>query len=322
MPADALKLKTASFTGEYSEPYDTMELDTLTDKLSMKGNGIEGVVFKVCFYDDTKINAARLKKTWYLASDKEGKVKLDTAHLYTKDASLKSDPFYTDPESKSVILPIGGYVSIQEVKAPAQYVIDDTVQGFVTKKGKVATTKTYNELTPCRIRLKKCDVTGKRALQGVQFELKFVKATETDTTLKKTYTRLLKEGETKILTTDKNGEITFDNLDQGTYEITEVKTVAGQTLLKEKIKVELPITMTKAEAEKYGNVDFKSAKEDKGYTDKWFFYDCLYQITNEPQFKVPQTGGFGDWKWGYIGFAVLLIAGGILVTGRKRRYAF
>ena len=74
-----------------------------------------------------------------------------------------------------------------------------------------------------------------------------------------------------LLVEYKNGEIKFNNLDQGTYEITEVKTVAGQTLLKEKITVELPITMTKAEADKYGNVDFASAKEDKGYTEKWFF---------------------------------------------------
>lgn len=111
------------------------------------------------------------------------------------------------------------------------------------------------------------------------------------------------------MTTDKNGEIKFNNLDQGTYEITEVKTVAGQTLLKEKITVELPITMTKAEADKYGNVDFASAKEDKGYTEKWFFYSCLYEITNEPQFTIPQTGGFGGWKYGYLGVAILLPEG-------------
>ena len=123
------------------------------------------------------------------------------------------------------------------------------------------------------------------------------------------------------MTTDKNGEIKFNNLDQGTYEITEVKTVAGQTLLKEKITVELPITMTKAEADKYGNVDFASAKEDKGYTGKWFFYSCLYEITNEPQFTIPQTGGFGGWKYGYLGFAVLLGAfAAIALTTRKKRH--
>ena len=320
MPADALKLKTASFTEGFSEPYDYMELDALVEKLSMHGNPVQGVVFKVCYYDDSSANAARLKKTWYLKSDEQGKIFMDKEHLYDQDASMKSDPFYTDPSSGKIILPVGGYVTIQEVKAPAQYEMDDTVHGFVTKKQKVTVTRLYNDMTPVKIRLKKYDKTGAKPLAGVQFELKFVKAAQKDTALADAYSRLLKEGETKTLTTDKNGEITFDNLDQGTYEITEVKTVSGQTLLKDKITVELPITMTKGEAEQYGNVDFASAKEDTGYTGKWFFYDCLYEITNEPQFLLPQTGGSGVWKYGVVGFAVMLLAGGILIFGKKKKH--
>lgn len=319
MPDDALKLKTASFTEGFSEPYDFMELDALVEKLSMHGNPIQGVVFKVCYYDDSSANAGQLKKTWYLVSDEQGKVYMDQQHLYDGDASMKSDSFYTDPSSGKIILPIGGYVTMQEMKAPAQYQIDDTVHGFTTKKQMVTVKRLYNDLVPGKIRLKKYDKTGAKPLAGVQFELKFVKAAETDTELASAYTRLLKEGETKILTTDKNGEIAFDNLAQGTYEITEVKTAPGQTLLKDKITVELPITMTKEEANKYGNVDFTSAKEDAGYTNKWFFYDCLYEITNEPQFRLPQTGGFGGWKYGFIGVAITFLAGGILIFGRKRK---
>lgn len=318
MPADALKQKTASFTEGFSEPYDYMELDALVEKLSMHGNPVEGVVFMVCYYDDSTANAAQKKKTWYLESDANGKVLMDQSHVYTKDSSMKSDPFYTDPASGKMILPIGGYVTIQEVKAPAQYQIDDTVQGFVTKNQKVTVKRQYNELVPGKIRLKKYDQTGAKPLSGVEFELMFVKAAEIDTSLKMTYNRLLKEGETKILKTDSKGEITFDNLDHGRYEITEVKTVEGQTLLKEKITIDLPITMTKSEADKYGNVDYSSAKEDKGYTDKWFFYDCLYEITNEPQFKLPQTGGFGGWAFGYIGLGILILTG-FCIFGISRR---
>lgn len=318
MPADALQLKTASFTEGFSEPYDFMELDALVEKLSMHGNPVQGVVFKVCYYDDSTANTGQLKKTWYLKSDEQGKVYMDQQHLYDGDSSMKSDSFYTDPSTGKIILPIGGYVTLQEVKVPAQYQMDDTVHGFTTKKQKVEMKRLYNDLIPGKIRLKKYDKTGAKPLAGVQFELKFVKAAEKDTSLASAYTRLLKEGETKILTTDKNGEIVFDNLDQGAYEITEVKTIPGQTLLKDKITVELPITMTRTEAEKYGNVDFTSAKEDSGYTNKWFFYDCLYEITNEPQFHLPQTGGFGGWKYGFIGLAVLFLAGGILIFGRKK----
>lgn len=319
MPEDALQLKTASFTEGFSEPYDYMELDALVEKLSMHGNPVQGVVFKVCYYDDSTANAGQLKKTWYLKSDEQGKVYMDQQHLYDGDASMKSDAFYTDPSSGKVILPIGGYVTLQEVKVPAQYQMDDTIHGFTTKKQKVEIKRLYNDLVPGKIRLKKYDKTGAKPLAGVQFELKFVKAAEKDTSLASAYTRLLKEGEAKTLTTDKNGKIVFDNLDQGTYEITEVKTVPGQTLLKDKITVELPIVMTKAEADQYGNVDFTSAKEDSGYTNKWFFYDCLYEITNNPQFKLPQTGGSGIWKYGFIGSALMVLAGGLLVFSRKKK---
>lgn len=318
MPADALKQKTASFTEGFSEPYDFMELDALVEKLSMHGKPIPGVVFKVCYYDDSTANAGQLKKTWYLASDAEGKVYLDSKHVYRDDATMKSDTFYTDPSSGKIILPIGGYVTIQEVKAPASYQIDDTIHGFATKKQKLTVKRLYNELVPGKIRIKKYDKTGAKPLAGVEFEIKFVKAAEMDTELAKPYKRLLKEGETKLYKTDQKGEIVFENLDHGTYEITEVKTVPGQTLLKDKITVEIPITMTKAEAEKYGNVDFKSAKEDFGYTGKWFFYDCLFEITNEPQFRLPQTGGFGSWSYGFIGVALLVLAGGILLFTRKK----
>lgn len=90
----------------------------------------------------------------------------------------------------------------------------------------------------------------------------------------------------------------FDNLDQGTYQITELKTKDGNALLKEPIIVTLPMTMTADEANEYGNVDFSSAKEDKNYSGKWYFYECLYEITNNATFKMPMTGDDGKWKYG------------------------
>ena len=54
----------------------------------------------------------------------------------------------------------------------------------------------------------------------------------------------------------------FDNLDQGTYQITELKTKDGNALLKEPIIVTLPMTMTEDEANEYGNVNYETAKED------------------------------------------------------------
>ena len=71
------------------------------------------------------------------------------------------------------------------------------------------------------------------------------------------------------------------------YEITEVKTVAGQQLLKDKIAVTLPIKMTPDEVKKL------SADTSKGeYNDAenmWYFYDATYEITNNAKFTMPKA---------------------------------
>ena len=51
--------------------------------------------------------------------------------------------------------------------------------------------------------------------------------------------------------------------------------------------------MTEDEANEYGNVNYETAKEDKNYSGKWYFYECLYEITNNATFKMPMTGDDG-----------------------------
>lgn len=79
--------------------------------------------------------------------------------------------------------------------------------------------------------------------------------------------------------------------------------------MKEKIKVTLPFTMTFNEALKYKNVKFSTAKEDINYTGKWYFYECTYEITNNQLFGMPMTGDDGKWKYGFIGFGVIMVTG-------------
>ena len=161
------------------------------------------------------------------------------------------------------------------------------------------------------------------AIPGVEFELKFVKQSEGFTSKQREYKRLLKEGETVTRSTDWEGNCYFDQLDQGDYEITEIKTATGQTLLKDPIKFSIPFKMTIAEANKYGDVKFESAREDNDYTNKWFFYECSYIITNTPVFDLPHTGATGTWKYGFVGLGIALAAGvgtaGMVVTKRCRR---
>ena len=114
----------------------------------------------------------------------------------------------------------------------------------------------------------------------------------------------------------------FDNLDQGTYQITELKTKDGNALLKEPIIVTLPMTMTADEANEYGNVDFSSVKEDKNYSGKWYFYECLYEITNNAVFKMPMTGDDGKWKYGFIGLGIVMaISAGFVICNVRTQKA-
>ena len=91
--------------------------------------------------------------------------------------------------------------------------------------------------------------------------------------------------------------------------------------MKEKIKVTLTFTMTFNEALKYKKVKFSTSKEDINYTDKWYFYECTYEITNNQLFGMPMTGDDGKWKYGFIGFAGLSIinCGFILHNKSKKK---
>ena len=136
------------------------------------------------------------------------------------------------------------------------------------------------------------------------------------------FKRLLNVGEKTVRHTDTDGKVFFDNLDQGTYQVTEIKTKDGNALLKEPIVFTLPFTMTMQEAQEYQNVDFSSAKEDVGYINKWYFYDCLYEITNNATFVMPMTGDDGKWKYGFIGLGVVVaISAGFVICNTKSKRA-
>lgn len=104
------------------------------------------------------------------------------------------------------------------------------------------------------------------------------------------FKRLLNVGEKTVRHTDADGKVFFDNLDQGTSE--------------------------------YGNVDFTTAKEDVNYSGKWYFYECLYEITNNATFKMPMTGDDGKWKYGFIGLGIAMaVSTGFVICNTKNKKA-
>ena len=294
------------------------------EKLGVKGEVVVGAVFKVEYFDADGPNEGDLVRTWYLKSDTQGHVRMDEAHL---DKNNQSDDFFK--YDGNIVIPIGGYLQITEVDAPAEYVVETEPVGIATTKDadfKLTYDNAkawYEELERCRVNLKKYEADGKTPIAGVEFEIKFLKQAIAPTSkMHPNFKRLLKEGESTIRHTDENGDVFFDNLDQGIYQITEIKTLDGNSLLKEPIIVTLPMTMTEDEANEYGNVNYETAKEDVNYSGKWYFYECLYEITNNAVFKMPMTGDDGRWKYGFIGLGIVMaISAGFVICNTKNKKA-
>lgn len=121
-------------------------------------------------------------------------------------------------------------------------------------------------------------------------------------------------------TRTKYGFGSFKNLDQGEYEITEIKTKPGMGLMKEKIKVTLLFTMTFNETLRHKNVKFSIATEDINYTGKWYFHECTYEITNNQLFGMPMTGDDGKWRYGFFGFLELsIISYGFVFRNKSKK---
>lgn len=119
------------------------------------------------------------------------------------------------------------------------------------------------------VRLKKKDASG-NLLKGVKF--------------------LLRSSDGNIVVTketNSKGEILFDELEAGTYTITEVKTKEGMNLLKEPLNIKIPVSMTLKEAQDKKADISKAVKIGSTY----YFYDLTYEITNEAKLSLPKTGG-------------------------------
>lgn len=145
---------------------------------------------------------------------------------------------------------------------------DLTTANETVNKGEEATvTFTNSKVSNGSLKIIKKD--GSQKLEGVTFAL----AQEDGTTV-------------ATKTTDANGEVLFEDLDEGVYTVKEIKTVKGHSLLSEPFKVTIPFTIKKDKATEK-KVDVSKATL---VGDTYYFYDLTYTIDNGKNLNLPKTG--------------------------------
>lgn len=220
--------------------------------------------------------------------------KLQVTGTETGSGSEITPIVWTSAKEKAEMLKLKpGVYLLSELEPPAGYDVTKDVSFEVRIDGNVYVNDVKvdvvnmidAEMRASTITLFKYDTDGKTALSDVTYELKFVKSAVDAST---DYHRLLKEGETTTAVTDANGQVVFQNLQQGTYEITEIKTRDGLQLLKEPIQMTLPITMTEDDVKRLQADTSKGVYDDENHV--WQFYEATYRITNDATFGVPKAG--------------------------------
>lgn len=145
--------------------------------------------------------------------------------------------------------------------------------------------------------------------------LKIIKK-DGDKRLKGVVFALAKEDGTELgsKTTDSNGEIKFEDLEEGTYVVSEVETRKGYSLI-EPFAVTIPFTIERTKAEEK-KVDVSKATL---VGDKYYFYDLTYTIDNGKTLDLPKTG---QDKENYLGItlamAAVVIVQYVILSKRRR----
>ncbi len=295
---------------------------------------LTGTEFTIDFYpahgieDMTKMKPARSWVVHVTEKISDGKVVYQTALTEENLLKEKSDALFVNENGSSVI-PLGtmtiretapasdykleGYVTDKEDRIISEKPAEPTavevkvdngeavVQGIDGMRYKNPIWKVYNQLYPCSIRIIKSDA-AKQPLSGVGFAL-------------------MDEGHHQIAEgqTDQNGNLVFENLLPGRYQLIETKTTDGQQLLKEPVEILLPLELTEEE--------IKSQKIDKTqcvYDERshiYKVYDRVYEIGNAGGFVLPLTGGsekLSDYIVLMAGLACLSLAAVWLIRKKEK----
>ena len=225
---------------------------------------------------------------------------------------------YTDAFGKLSFrdLPYGDY-TYQEFKAPMGFKLDETIYPFEIREDGVTITHTrVNERRFGTIEVKKQDVNGD-PFAGVAFLLEY--SSDKGSTWHPVFPRdpdetdIIRGGCTSLnlvngqLITDETGKVQFTGLRADSrilYRLTETAAPEGYALISGSLYVgTLPIeteNIYASDAEVFGT--------------KAYVYTLIITATNDPVFRLPETGGSG---FRCLPFAMLLFAAPIIIFNKK-----
>src|SRR5699024_1708209 len=164
-----------------------------------------------------------------------------------------------------------GDYALVETEAPIGYEILSTDVSVTVEAGMEITKKIKNERLTGKVIINKVDEENE-ALEGAEFTL------------------MGPNGFSETKTSDNSGMIVFDNLEWGTYTLTETKAPEGYRLLKKEITIEI--------------------NEDQ------LSFEKTIENTNQG-WSIPDTGGIGSL--GFYGIGFMLMAGAGWFVFRRRQ---
>ena len=272
--------------------------DTLSEGLTLNKDTIKVTV------DGTELNPTTTDgtKSWYTLTPEEHKfdIAFTTAFLKEhKGATVKVN--YSVTVNKNAVVGTDGNtndVSLDYSRKP-----DDPTTGVPGK----TTPKVYTY----GLKVYKKDSNGE-ALTGAKFKLYKVK----DKGTKEPITNLAgmvngvmtaKKTEVNGKTTDTN-EFIFSGLDVGDYELEEVESPKGYTLLTDTIKFSIGDTQPDGKLESATGAEIEA---NTGY--------AKINVTNKKGFNLPSTGGMGTYIFTIGGLVVMAGAVLLLVSSKKKR---
>ena len=205
---------------------------------------------------------------------------LPGAHLYLyqiKDGRETLYDSWISTTTPHVIkkIPAGTYKLVEKT-APLSYVLAESITFNVEEKAEIQKVVMKDDYAGS-ITIKKKDGTG-NIISGARFKLEGA------------------DGSILYGDTDETGSVTFGKDKDGNntlkpqkYVLTEEKTKDGHTLLKEPVEINIPMQLTKEEADGR-NADLSKAVWDEE-TKTYRFYELTYEIVNDTNLTAPDTGG-------------------------------